>query len=125
MKENVSTLAPQRPSRIGEFAEGPDERARMGRISGWLWIVAALVGAGAAFLPGASHKALGRVIGLSALVLLYGVGSAPDAPRPVPSASIGWAVFPEDGEDFETLLRAADERMLRLKRNGGRPASER
>lgn len=36
----------------------------------------------------------------------------PRAEHPAPSATIGWAVFPDDGEDFETLLRAADERML-------------
>ncbi len=42
----------------------------------------------------------------------------PEAEGPSPAASIGWAVFPEDGEDFETLIRAADDRMLRLKRNG-------
>jgi diguanylate cyclase (GGDEF)-like protein len=42
----------------------------------------------------------------------------PESEGPSPSASIGWAVFPEDGEDFETLMRAADDRMLRLKRNG-------
>ncbi|HVO53502.1 MAG TPA: GGDEF domain-containing protein [Solirubrobacterales bacterium] len=43
---------------------------------------------------------------------------APGAKGPTPSASIGWAVFPEDGEDYETLIRTADERMLRLKQNG-------
>jgi diguanylate cyclase (GGDEF)-like protein len=37
-----------------------------------------------------------------------------DAPRP--SASVGWAVFPDDGQDFETLMRSADERLMRLKR---------
>jgi diguanylate cyclase (GGDEF)-like protein len=41
-----------------------------------------------------------------------------DARGPVPSASVGWAVFPEDGLDYETLMRAADERMLELKDNG-------
>ncbi len=44
--------------------------------------------------------------------------SDPKAKGPTPTASIGWAVFPEDGTDFETLIRTADERMLRLKRNG-------
>jgi diguanylate cyclase (GGDEF)-like protein len=57
------------------FTEAPSERARMGRISGGLWIVAALVSAGATFLPGAQHKGLGWVLGLSFLVLLYGVAS--------------------------------------------------
>jgi diguanylate cyclase (GGDEF)-like protein len=40
-----------------------------------------------------------------------------DAGTPVPSVSIGWAVFPADGEDFESLIRAADERMLNGKRS--------
>jgi diguanylate cyclase (GGDEF)-like protein len=47
----------------------------MGRISGFLWIVGSLIGAGAAFLPGAVHEALPWVLGVSALVFLYGVGS--------------------------------------------------
>jgi len=47
----------------------------MGRISGWLWITAAAAGAGASFLPGARHEGLGWVLGLSLLVLLYGIGS--------------------------------------------------
>jgi diguanylate cyclase (GGDEF)-like protein len=58
------------------FDEAPGERARMGRISGCLWIVGALVGAGGVFLPGAVHEGLPWVLGLSALVLLYGIGSA-------------------------------------------------
>ena len=37
---------------------------------------------------------------------------------PSPNASVGLAVFPEDGEDFETLMRAADQRLLRRKSNG-------
>jgi diguanylate cyclase (GGDEF)-like protein len=41
-----------------------------------------------------------------------------DAPGPLPSASVGWAVFPDDGLDYETLMRAADERMLKLKSSG-------
>ncbi|HET6997139.1 MAG TPA: GGDEF domain-containing protein [Solirubrobacterales bacterium] len=44
-----------------------------------------------------------------------------DRRGPVPTASVGWAVFPEDGTDFETLMRAADERMLKLKGNGAQP----
>jgi diguanylate cyclase (GGDEF)-like protein len=39
-----------------------------------------------------------------------------DSGIPTPSASVGWAICPEDGKDFETLIRAADERMLRRKR---------
>jgi diguanylate cyclase (GGDEF)-like protein len=48
----------------------------------------------------------------------------PGSPSPNPTASIGWAVFPEDGHDFETLMHAADERLLRLKRTAAlAPAS--
>jgi diguanylate cyclase (GGDEF)-like protein len=43
-----------------------------------------------------------------------------DSGTPAPSASVGWAVFPEDGEDVDGLIRAADERMLRNKRGGDR-----
>ncbi len=39
---------------------------------------------------------------------------------PTPTASVGWAVFPDDGQDFETLMRSADERMLRSKRSDPR-----
>jgi diguanylate cyclase (GGDEF)-like protein len=63
----------------GAFAEAPGERARMGRISGFLWIVGSLIGAGAAFLPGAVHAGLPWVLGVSALVFLYGVGSVTGA----------------------------------------------
>jgi diguanylate cyclase (GGDEF)-like protein len=48
----------------------------MGRISGCLWMVAALVGTGAAFLPGSQHQGIGWILGLGALVFLYGAGSA-------------------------------------------------
>jgi diguanylate cyclase (GGDEF)-like protein len=41
-----------------------------------------------------------------------------DSGIPAPSASVGWAICPEDGKDFETLIRAADERMLSRKRGG-------
>jgi GGDEF domain-containing protein len=46
-----------------------------------------------------------------------------DSGTPAPSASVGWAVFPEDGEDVEGLIRTADERMLRSKLGDGRPVS--
>jgi diguanylate cyclase (GGDEF)-like protein len=67
------------PQQAGALSEAPDEQARMGRISGCLWIVAALVGAGATFLPGAIHEGGGWVLLLSALVLAYGVGSVTGA----------------------------------------------
>jgi diguanylate cyclase (GGDEF)-like protein len=47
----------------------------------------------------------------------------PDDDFPTPSTSVGWAVFPDDGQDFETLMRSADDRMLRAKRNDYRIAS--
>jgi diguanylate cyclase (GGDEF)-like protein len=64
---------------IGGLAEAPDERARMGRISGGLWIVSALIGVGAAFLPGAVHEGIPWVVALGALVLAYGIGSVTGA----------------------------------------------
>lgn len=57
------------------YAEAPDERARMGRISGCLWVAAAAVAMIASFLPGAEHVGTGWVLGLGVLVLLYGLGS--------------------------------------------------
>jgi diguanylate cyclase (GGDEF)-like protein len=51
----------------------------MGRISGWLWIVGAVVGIAGTFLPGAEHKDLVWVLLLSGLVLAYGVGSVTGA----------------------------------------------
>jgi GGDEF domain-containing protein len=58
------------------------------------------------------------------------IGSAvgrrePGVPGPIPSASVGWAVFPDDGRDFETLMRAADGRMLGLKGKGKQMALSR
>jgi diguanylate cyclase (GGDEF)-like protein len=58
-----------------DLTEIYDERTRMGRISGWLWIVGALVGIVGTFLPGADHAGTVWVLLLSALVLAYGIGS--------------------------------------------------
>jgi diguanylate cyclase (GGDEF)-like protein len=44
----------------------------------------------------------------------------PDGELPTPTTSVGWAVFPDDGQDFETLMRSADDRMLRAKRSDPR-----
>jgi diguanylate cyclase (GGDEF)-like protein len=73
---------------IGGFSETPDERARMGRISGCLWMVAALVGTGAALLPGAQHQGIGWVLAVGGLVFLYGAVSAAAA-LPWQRASVG------------------------------------
>jgi GGDEF domain-containing protein len=48
-----------------------------------------------------------------------------DAPGPIPSASVGWAVFPDDGLDFESLMQAADERLRAFKGNGKHLALDR
>jgi diguanylate cyclase (GGDEF)-like protein len=69
----------------------------------------------AVIAPGARGEGARRIAeGIQAAVGVRAAGTE----GPTATASIGWAVFPEDGEDFETLMRAADERMLRLKRNG-------
>jgi diguanylate cyclase (GGDEF)-like protein len=72
----VATYPAHSTDQVGGFAEAPDERARMGRISGCLWMVASLFGAGCAFLPGAVHEGLPWVLGVATLVFLYGLGSA-------------------------------------------------
>jgi diguanylate cyclase (GGDEF)-like protein len=57
------------------FAEAPDERARMGRISGVLWILAAFITVGSCYLPGAQHVAMGWVFALSGAILIYGIAA--------------------------------------------------
>jgi diguanylate cyclase (GGDEF)-like protein len=42
----------------------------------------------------------------------------PGSRTPTPRASLGVAVFPKDGEDYETLMRTADHRLLRQKSRG-------
>lgn len=69
----------------------------------------------AVIAPGAHGEGVRRMA--EAIRTAVGVRD-PRSESPTPSASIGWAVYPDDGADFETLMRAADERMLRLKRNG-------
>jgi diguanylate cyclase (GGDEF)-like protein len=58
------------------FAETPDERARMGRVSGVLWILASFITVASCYLPGAQHVAIGWVFALSGLFFLYGLASA-------------------------------------------------
>lgn len=58
------------------FAEAPDERARMGRISGVLWMAAATIGVVDVFLPGSRHATTPVVLAFGALVFLYGLASA-------------------------------------------------
>ena len=49
----------------------------------------------------------------------------PGTRTPTPHASLGLAVFPEDGESFEALLGCADQRLLDLKSGNGRYLSAR
>jgi diguanylate cyclase (GGDEF)-like protein len=63
-------------SSMPAFAEAPEERARMGRISGVIWILAAVIGVAGCYLPGAEHAAIGWVFALSGVILAYGVASA-------------------------------------------------
>jgi diguanylate cyclase (GGDEF)-like protein len=46
----------------------------------------------------------------------------PGARLPTSRASLGAAVYPEDGETFETLMRVADRRLLGLKNDNGHSA---
>lgn len=71
-------MAPQgslASSAMPAFAEAPDERARMGRISGVLWILAALITVGNCYLPGAQHAPMGWVFALGAAIFLYGLAA--------------------------------------------------
>src|SRR5215203_7110171 len=67
---------PLTPATMPAFAEAPDERARMGRISGVLWILAAIITVGNCYLPGAQHEGIVWVFALSGAFLLYGVVAA-------------------------------------------------
>jgi diguanylate cyclase (GGDEF)-like protein len=69
---------PEQPtafSSMPAFAEAPEERARMGRIAGVLWVLAALIAVANCYLPGAQHAAMGWVFALSAVLLAYGLAS--------------------------------------------------
>jgi diguanylate cyclase (GGDEF)-like protein len=59
---------------------------------------------------------------LAAAVRTAVAAGEPGNDLPAPSTSVGWAVFPDDGQDFETLMHSADDRMLRIKRGDPRHA---
>lgn len=63
-------------SAMPAFAEAPDERARMGRISGVLWILASFIAVGNCYLPGAQHVGMGWVFALSGVFFIYGIAGA-------------------------------------------------
>ncbi len=65
---------------------------------------------GARMIADALHGAIGEI--------------EPSWETPV-SVSVGWATFPDDGQDFDSLLREADQRMLDLKHSRQKPVSPR
>lgn len=75
MSGEVLTLSEQIRQARAAFAEAPDERARMGRISGVLWMAGAMVGIVGLFLPGAHHASTPLVLALAAAIFLYGLAS--------------------------------------------------
>jgi diguanylate cyclase (GGDEF)-like protein len=68
--------------------DSASERARMGRVSGILWMISAATAVVCAFLPGSEHASLGWVLALGAVVFLYGLGSVTGA-IPWQKASLG------------------------------------
>ena len=60
-----------------------------------------------------------RVCATLAELMAHPLGMLPaDGERPELGASIGYALYPEDGQDVETLIRHADQQMYRRKRQG-------
>ena len=58
-----------------------------------------------------------RVCATLAELMAHPLGMLPaDGERPELGASIGYALYPEDGQDVETLIRHADQQMYRRKR---------
>jgi len=75
----------------------------------------------AVIAPGANESGA-RMLAEAIQVAL--AADAAESGMPAPHASVGWSVFPLDGEDYEALLQAADGRMLRRKRHAQRLASD-
>src|ERR1700761_9135593 len=71
----MQTIPEQLTQARAAFAEAPDERARMGRISGALWMFSAMVGVVDLFLPGSHHLSTPLVLALAALIFTYGLAS--------------------------------------------------
>ncbi|HVV91410.1 MAG TPA: GGDEF domain-containing protein [Solirubrobacterales bacterium] len=71
----------------------------------------------AVIAPGAHGEGAAR---LADAVRVAVAAGDPENELPTPTTSVGWAVFPDDGQDFETLMRSADDRMLRIKRSDPR-----
>ena len=75
----------------------------------------------AVIAPGANESGA-RVLAEGIQVAL--AADAAESGMPAPRASVGWSVFPLDGDDYESLLQAADGRMMRRKRTVQRLASD-
>ncbi len=73
----------------------------------------------AVIAPGANENSARSLAEAIQLALAADAG---ESGVPAPAASVGWAVFPVDGEDYRSLMQAADARMMRLKRNARRLA---
>src|SRR5262249_19887730 len=67
----------------------------------------------AVIAPGANENGARSLAEAIHLALAADAG---ESGMPAPAASVGWAVFPLDGEDYESLMQAADARMMPLKR---------
>ncbi|MGE5408374.1 MAG: GGDEF domain-containing protein [Syntrophothermus sp.] len=76
----------------------------------------------AVIAPGAHGESLER---LAESIRTAVTARGPGTKRPTATASLGWAVFPEDGEDLETLMQVADQRLLGRKRDGAPVAIDR
>jgi diguanylate cyclase (GGDEF)-like protein len=75
----------------------------------------------AVIAPGANES--GARILAEAIQVALGA-DAGESGMPAPHASVGWSVFPLDGEDYESLMQSADGRMMRRKRTAHRIASD-
>src|SRR5262245_27266302 len=67
--------APASPQAAPKPVEPVGEGTRMGEVSGVFWIVAAITGVVATFMPGAIHAGIGWLLLVSAGALVYGVSS--------------------------------------------------
>jgi diguanylate cyclase (GGDEF)-like protein len=74
----------------------------------------------AVIAPGANESGA-RILAEAIQVAL--AADAGESGMPAPFASVGWSVFPLDGEGYESLMQAADGRMMRRKRTAQRLAS--
>lgn len=86
VSDEVLTLSEQINQAREAFVEAPDERARMGKISGVLWMCAATIGIVDVFLPGSQHASTPPVLAVGAAIFLSGLASVTRCSTP-PSSS--------------------------------------